>query len=170
MSQVFDEEGNVVPVTMIKAGPCYVARAKKEERDGYEAFQIGFEKTKKEFRKKANLKEGDKIDVSAFEKGDKVKVSGNSKGKGFAGVVKRWNFSMKPATHGTKHEARAMGAVGGAFPQRVIKGRKMPGRLGGGRVSVKNLEVQSIDSENGIILLKGAVPGAPGSLLEIIKL
>lgn len=169
MSQIFDEGGNVVPVTIIKAGPCSVFRVKKEERDGYKAVQIGLQKKKKEF-KGEGFKEGDNIDVSVFQKGDKVKVSGLSKGKGFAGVVKRWNFSMKPATHGTKHEARAMGSVGCAFPQRVIKGRKMPGRLGGGRVTVKNLEVQSIDLEKGIILLKGAVPGAPGSLLEIVKL
>ena len=147
MSQVFDEKRNMIPVTLIEAGPCYVIQIKTEEKDKYEAIQIGFEKLKAQKTKKpqkdkpyrylrefrgdidiSKYKVRDKIDVSIFQEGDKVKVSGSSKGKGFAGVIKRWGFKSKPASHGTKHEERAMGSVGGAFPQRVIKGRKMPGR------------------------------------------
>ena len=96
-----------------------------------------------------------------------MSISGTSKGKGFAGVIKRWGFRSKPASHGTKHEERAMGSTGGRFPQRVIKGRKMPGRLGFERVTVENLEVADIDAENNLIAVKGAVPGRPGTLLEI---
>lgn len=184
MSQIFDKEGNVVPVTLIEAGPCFVAQIKKEVPDGYEAIQFGFEKLKdkkitkskktkpykylKELKgSESELKVGDKIDVSVFQEGDKVKVSGISKGKGFAGVIKRWGFKSKKATHGTKHEERALGSVGSSFPERVIKGKKMPGRLGSKRVSVKNLEIVKIDKENNLIAVKGAVPGRRGTLLEI---
>jgi large subunit ribosomal protein L3 len=192
MSQIFDEKGKVVPVTLIEAGPCIVTQIKTKERDGYCAVQIGFGKAKKitkaltghlkdlgklrflrEFRNKEpkindkELKKGDKIDVSIFKEGDLVKVSGLSKGKGFAGVVKRWHFSGRPASHGTKHELRTPGSVGSSFPERVIKGKKMPGRMGQKRVTIKNLEIVKVDKENNILAVKGAVPGKRGALLEI---
>lgn len=184
MSQIFDEKGNVIPVTLIKAGPCYITQIKTKEKDKYESVQIGFEKLKdkkikksrkskpyrylKEFKtQNSELKTGDKIDVSVFQEGDIVKISGISKGKGFAGGVKRWGFHGKPATHGTKHEERTIGSTGSAFPQRVIKGKKMPGRMGTERITVKNLKVAKIDVENNIIMIKGAIPGRRGTLLEI---
>ena len=187
MSQIFGENGEVIPVTLVEAGPCTVLQTKTEEKDGYKAVQIGFEKIQKpkkvkktmrgkefryirEFIPEDDLKEGDKIDVSIFNEGDKVKVSGISKGKGFQGAVKRWGFSGRGASHGVKHEARTLGSVGSAFPQRVIKGRKMPGRTGFRKVTVKNLEIVKVDKENNILAIKGAVPGARGSLLEIKSL
>ena len=183
MSQVFDDKGNVVPVTLIEAGPCKVLQVKEKEKDGYNALQIGFKKIekkkkikkpmkKKPFRflrefKNGEYKVGDKIDVSVFQEGDLVKVSGISKGKGFQGAVKRWGFSGRGATHGVKHEHRTLGSVGTSFPERVIKGRKMPGRMGSERVTVKNLKVVKIDKENNLLVIKGAVPGPRGTLLEI---
>ena len=183
MSQVFDDKGNVVPVTLIEAGPCKVLQVKEKEKDGYNALQIGFKKIekkkkikkpmkKKPFRflrefKNGEYKVGDKIDVSVFQEGDSVKVSGISKGKGFQGAVKRWGFSGRGATHGVKHEHRTLGSVGTSFPERVIKGRKMPGRMGSERVTVKNLKVVKIDKENNLLVIKGAVPGPRGTLLEI---
>lgn len=191
MSQVFDEKGNVVPATLILAGPCFVAQIKTKDKDGYESIQIGFEKLKpkkitkakkkkpyrhlRELRikgqelkvKNKEVKVGDRVDVSIFEEGDKVKISGISKGKGFAGMIKRYGAKRKPASHGTKHEERAMGSAGPSFPERVIKGRKMPGRMGYQRTTVKNLEVVKIDSENNLLVIKGAVPGRRGTLLEI---
>ena len=186
-----DKEGKIIPVTLVEAGPCYITQIKKEEKDGYAAVQVGFKERKKnskpltghfqksgksprfvkEFRvleaQAKEMKEGDKIDASVFAEGDKVKVSGVSKGKGYAGVIKRWNFSLQPATHGTKDTYRAPGSIGSAFPQRVIKGRKMAGRQGSERTTVKNLEIMEIDQENNLIALKGAVPGRKGTLLEI---
>ncbi|MBZ9577746.1 50S ribosomal protein L3 [Patescibacteria group bacterium] len=178
MSQIFDDKGNVIPVTLIGAGPCYVTQIKKE------SVQIGFEKLKekkikkpqkdrpyrylKEFKNDVSkYKVKDKIDVSIFKQGDKVKISSVSKGKGFAGAVKRWGFHGRPATHGTKHEERTLGSIGSSFPQRVIKGKKMPGRMGAERVTVKNLKVVKIDPENNLLAVKGAVPGRRGTLLEI---
>jgi len=184
MSQIFDEKGNVIPVTLIKAGPCYITQIKTKEKDKYESVQIGFEKLKEKKVKKpqkdrpyrylrefksqiSNLKIEDKIDVSVFQEGDIVKISGISKGKGFAGGVKKWGFHGQSATHGTKHEERTIGSIGSAFPQRVIKGKKMPGRMGTERVTVKNLKIAKIDPENNIIMIKGAIPGRRGTLLEI---
>jgi large subunit ribosomal protein L3 len=188
MTQIFDEEGNVIPVTLIEAGPCVVTQIKKKEKDGYEAIQVGFEKIEKpnkikktqakkpfkvlkEFRGKnldiSQFKEGQVIDVSIFKEGEKVTISGKSKGKGFAGVVKRWGFAGRPKTHGTKHEVRAPGSIGSATPPRVVKGRKMAGRLGGERVTVKNLTIVKVDPKNNLLAVKGAVPGTKGSLLEI---
>jgi len=198
MSQVFDEKGNVVPVTLIEAGPCIVTQIKTEEprsvakgelqskKDGYKAIQIGFQELKekkvkktqkqkpfrylREFRGDIDIskyKEGDKIDVSIFQEGDTVKAAGLSKGKGFAGVVKRWGFHGRPATHGTKHELRTPGSVGSAFPERVIKGKKMAGRMGHERVTIKNLKIVKVDPEKKLLAVKGAVPGAKGTLLEI---
>ncbi len=183
MSQIFDQEGNVVPITLIKAGPCFLTQKKTKEKDGYQALQIGWEKLKKEkkSRKKKNyrylrefkggeseLKEGDKIEVSSFEKGDKVKIRGISKGKGFQGAVKRWGFHGLSATHGVKREHRSLGSVGATGPQRVLRGKKMPGQMGAEKKVVENLEVIEVDSEKGIIAVKGAVPGHRGTLLEIL--
>jgi large subunit ribosomal protein L3 len=188
MSQVFDEKGNVVPVTLIEAGPCQVLQIKARDKDHYEAIQIGFEKITKERKIKkpqkqkpfrylrefkddiSKYKVGDKIDASIFQEGDLVKISGTSKGKGFAGAVKRWGFSGRGASHGVKHEARTLGSVGCSFPERVIKGRKMPGRMGTERVSVKNLKVVKVDLGNNLIAVRGAVPGRRGTLLEIKKM
>lgn len=185
MVQIFDEKGNVIPVTLIEAGPCQVTQLKTKEKDGYEAVQIGFEKitkkkkikkplTKKPFRwlrefkdKIAEYKIGKKIDVSVFKEGDLVKISGISKGKGFAGAVKRWGFAGRGASHGVKHEARTLGSVGSSFPERVIKGKKMPGRMGSERVTVKNLKIVKVDPENNLLAVRGAVPGRRGMLLEI---
>ncbi|MDO8265239.1 MAG: 50S ribosomal protein L3 [Candidatus Parcubacteria bacterium] len=194
MSQIFTDNGKVVPVTLIEAGPCFITQIKNKEKDGYSAVQIGFGKTKNATKpetghlKKNNLenlrylrefrvdeakiddkevKEGEKIDVSLFKEGEKVRVAGVSKGKGFAGVVKRWHFKGHPQTHGTKHETRTAGSVGGRFPQRVVLGRKMAGHLGAERVTVKNLKIAKVDIENNILAVKGAVPGRKGALLEI---
>jgi len=252
MSQIFNEKGNVVPATIIKAGPCYVTQIKTKEKDGYSAVQIGFiKKTRKikktekgkeyryirEFRivkedkssfppspllrkgsagdepdgssspspllrkgsagdepdgssspspllRKGSagdepdgssspsplLRKGSVIDVSIFKEGDRVKVSGITKGKGFQGAVKRWGFSGMGASHGVKHEHRTLGSVGSSFPERVIKGKKMPGRMGSERVTVKNLKIVKIDKENNILAIKGTVSGAKGTLLEIRSL
>jgi len=198
MSQIFDEKGNVVPVTLIEAGPCIVTQVKTREprtitagdlrskKDVYEAIQIGFVKLKekkikkpqkgkpfrylREFRGDIDIskyKPGDKIDVSIFGPGDTVKISGISKGKGFAGVVKRWHFAGRPASHGTKHELRTPGSVGPSRPERVIKGKKMPGRMAGERVTIKNLKIVNIDKNRNILAVRGAVPGRKGTLLEI---
>lgn len=186
MSQLFDEQGNVIPVTLIEAGPCKVLQLKTKDTDKYEAIQIGFDKKTKNIKKTEkgkeykyireyriveqdikDIKQGDAIDVSVFDLMDKVKISGISKGKGFQGGVKRHGFHGRKATHGAKHEERTIGSVGSAWPQRVIKGRKMPGRMGADRTTVKNLKIVKIDKENNLIAVKGAVPGRRGTLLEI---
>ncbi len=174
MTQVFDNE-KVVPVTVIEAGPCFILQVKSEDnKDKYNAVKLGFKKDKKEkfkfikeFRGISNLKKGDELKVDIFQLGDKVKISGKSKGKGFAGAMKRWNFKGKSASHGTKHEMRTLGSVGSRFPQRVIKGRKMPGRMGFDQVTLSGLEIIKTDLENNIIAVKGAVPGRKGTLLKI---
>lgn len=188
MTQVF-ENGKVVPVTLVAAEPCVITQIKTKEIDGYEAVQLGLEKKKairvkksekgkefkfiKEFRAAfapegaSAPKAGDKIDLTVFQVGDKVRVSGISKGKGFQGAVKRWGFHGRNATHGVKHEHRTLGSVGSTDAARVFPGKKMPGRMGGDRVSVKNLEIMKIDAENNILAIKGAIPGRRGTLLEI---
>ena len=185
MSQIFDEKGRVLVITAIEAGPCFVTQIKTKEKDGYEAVQVGFREVDKKKRIKKpqlrkpfkflrefkddinNFKESQKIDVSIFQKGEKVKIAGISKGKGFAGAVKRWGFSGRGASHGVKHEARTIGSVGSSFPERVIKGKKMPGRMGSERVTVKNLKVLRVDPEKNLLLVKGAIPGRKGGILEI---
>ena len=185
MSQMFDSEGKVLPVTLILAGPCQVTQIKTKEKDGYQAVQVGFQKITKEKKIKKpqaqkpfkylrefrssdqELKIGQEIDVSVFKEGEKVSVSGLTKGKGFQGAVKRWGFHGRPATRGAKHEERTLGSTGSRYPQRVIKGKKMPGRMGGNRKSVKNLKVVKVDKENNLLVVKGAVPGRKGTLLEI---
>lgn len=188
MSQIFDKQGKVIPLTLIEAGPCWVLQIKTKEQDGYSSVQLGFiKKTKrikktdkgKEFRYirefrvspefiiESKINTGDKFAASLFQEDEKVKVSGLNKGKGFQGGVKRWGFHGRGASHGVKHEERTIGSTGSRFPQRVIKGRKMPGRMGGERVTVKNLKVVKVDPENNLLALKGAVPGRRGTLLEI---
>lgn len=186
MSQIFDNNGGVVPVTLVEAGPCVITQVKTIEKDGYESAQLGFGQAKKlnkarkghlknlgdfkylvEFKGKDGAVVGDRVDVSIFAEGDKVKVSGISKGKGYAGVVKRHGFRGGPASHGQKDRLRAPGSIGMSFPERVPKGRRMAGRMGGERVSVKNLVIAAIDRENNILALQGAVPGNKNSLLEI---
>ncbi|MCK4453984.1 50S ribosomal protein L3 [Candidatus Parcubacteria bacterium] len=188
MSQMFDEKGKVIPVTLIEAGPCFITQIKNKDKDKYEAVQLGFEKITKQKKIKKTmkgkeykyireykidenisrqLKVGDEINVSVFQEGDKVKISGISKGKGFQGAVKRWGFHGRNATHGVKHEQRTLGSVGSSYPERVIKGKKMPGRMGAERVTVKNLKIAKIDKENNLLAVKGAIPGRRGTLLEI---
>jgi len=184
MSQIFDEKGNQIPVTLIEAGPCEVTQIKTKEKDGYQAIQVGFKKIEKpkkikkpqmqkpyrylrEF-KNGEFKVADIINASIFQEGDNVKISGISKGKGFAGAVKRWGFKGRlSATHGTKHELRTLGSVGSSFPERVVKGKKMPGRMGYVRVTIKNLKIAKVDPENNLLAIKGAIPGRKGTLLEI---
>jgi large subunit ribosomal protein L3 len=195
MTQTFDEEGNVSPVTVIKAGPCTVVQKKTLKRDGYSALQLGLveEKGRKKptkpisghfvkagisptkilreflFEETANVKEGDQFFVDIFKAGEKVDVVGTSKGRGFAGGVKRWGFKGGKASHGSMFH-RAPGAVGAsAYPSRVIKGKKLPGHLGMQRVTVKNLIVIQADKENNLLVVKGAVPGANGGYLLIKK-
>lgn len=203
MSQIFDKEGNAIPVTEIQAGPCFVLQVKDGKKDGYSAVQIGFGEKKRlskalkshmgglgqfrwlrEFRltkfhvpssyseagqsKAEKFKVGKKITVDIFKKHDKVQITGTSKGKGFQGVVKRWGFSGKSATHGTKHAERTPGSIGDTGMRKVWKGKKMPGRMGHDTVTVSNLKVIEIDKENNILKVKGAMPGIPGGLLKIV--
>lgn len=188
MSQVYGSDGNIIPVTLIKAGPCVVTQVKTSEQDGYQAVQLGYEEMKRlskpqaghlkglpslrhlcEFRlsEESTLKRGDTIDASVFAVGDKVNVIGTSKGKGFQGVVKRHGFHGHPTTHGHKDQTRMPGSIGAGGPQHVFKGRRMAGRMGDDRVTVKNLIVVEI-REGGILALKGAVPGARNTLIEIV--
>lgn len=188
MTQVFDENGDVVPATLINAGPMVAAYVKTKEKDGYSAVVFGFGERKlknikkpqrklgnfmwlKEFKKRekdeVQINAGSKIDVSVFEAGNKVTVSGISKGKGFQGVVKRHGFSGGPRTHGQKHSEREAGTIGGGLRTRVPKGMRMPGRMGSDRVTIKNLKVVKVDKDNNQILISGAVPGRRGTLLEI---
>ncbi len=201
MSQLFDEKSQVVPVTLIEAGPCSVVQIKNKEKDGYSAVQIGFEETKDEpakggaaygrkvkkpqkghfkkagFKKgfrylrefpNGHLKIGEQIDVSIFNQGEIVKVAGISKGKGFQGVVKRHGFSGFPASHGTKHGLRVPGSIGSSFPERVWKGKKMAGRMGSDRITTSGLKIVQIDKNNNLLVVKGAIPGKKGTLLEIV--
>ncbi len=193
MTQIFIGE-KLIPVTAIEAGPCVVTQLKSEDREGYRAVQIGFEDAKEKKvnrplgghfkRAKVSPKKylaeirlrteetsdyevGQEIKVDIFEPGERIDVVGTSKGKGFAGVVKRWGFRGFPASHGSRYH-RAGGAIGmAAFPARVIKGMKMPGRMGNSRVTVQNLEVVKVIPEKNLILIKGAVPGAKGSLVMV---
>lgn len=194
MTQFFNEDGSVVPATIISVPQAAVTQVKSVETDGYNAVQIasGERKEKninkaqqghfgdkgnfrfvKEFRLKgeetSELKTGDVLDASVFEAGDIVVVSGISKGKGFQGVVKRHNFSGAPTSHGHRHDTRRAGSIGATGPQRVFKGTRMAGRTGSDRISVKNLEVVAVDAKNGQLLVKGALPGRRGTLLEIVS-
>lgn len=169
MTQVW-KENRVTPVTVISAVPNEVTIVREAKRDGYAAVQLKLgKKTKKEFKGKdiADLKVGDSVTVASFKEGDKVKVSGTMKGRGFQGVVKRYNFGGGPKTHGQKNRHRAPGSIGSTAPQRVWPGRRMAGHMGMTRVTVRNLRIVGVDAEKNILMVKGAVPGATGSVLEI---
>lgn len=193
MTQIFDEAGNVIPVTVIEAGPCFVTQVKTKERDGYQAIQLGFEEVKLKRLTKGQLghlrkrdlpplrylreirvndvsgyEEGQKIRVSIFDVGDLVDVAGISKGRGFAGVVKRHGFKGGPKTHGQSDRHRAPGSIGQTTtPGRVYKGKRMAGHMGNERVTVQNLRVVLVDPERNLLAVKGAVPGARNGLLLI---
>lgn len=176
MTQIW-KDGKVVPVTVISAAPNKVSLVRTKDRDGYEAVQVASGKAKKEFRDKSqvtsdkvNFKIGDTVTVESFAEGDKVQVSGTMKGRGFAGVVKRHGFAGGPKTHGQKNRHRAPGSIGSTAFQRVVKGRRMAGRMGGTRVTVKNLTVAGVDKDKNLLLLKGAVPGARGGVVEIRRI
>lgn len=193
MTEYFSEDGNVFPVTVVKAGPVTVTRIFEKSKDGYDSVQVGFGlqkserinkarkgmmngasyRTIKEFRlkpiDKTEVKAGDVIDVSVFQAGDKLMVSSVSKGKGFQGVVKRHGFSGGPRTHGQKHSEREPGSIGGGLRTHVPKGMRMAGRMGSDRITQKNLKVVAVDQENNIMLIKGAIAGKRGTLVEIIS-
>jgi large subunit ribosomal protein L3 len=191
MTQVFTEDGTRVPVTVIEAGPCPVTAKREPDRDGYAAVQLGFGevaerkltkaqrghlakagadsvRTLVEFREEGDERNvGDVVTVEDFEPGQRVKVSGKSVGKGFQGTVRRHNFSRGPVTHGS-HNVRAPGSVGAsADPARVFPGTRMPGRMGGGRVTQRGLEVVEVDAERNLLLIKGAVPGPHNATVEV---
>lgn len=194
MTQIFNEKGDVIPVTVIEAGPCTVTEVRSLERDGYAAVQLGFG-TNKESRfsrpvlgqyKKRNLppsrhlKEfrvadvsgfevGKSVDGSIFAKGEHVDVQGVTKGRGFAGVVKRYGFVAGHASHGPTF-GKQPGSIGAsAYPSRVIKGKRLPGRMGGVNLTIKNLEVVAVDTEQHVVLVRGAIPGPPNGLVYILK-
>lgn len=193
MTQIFDEKGKVVPVTVVEAGPCVVSQLKTVETDGYEAVQVGFGDIKQKhvtkplaghFKKadvapKRILKEfrfddcssyelGQIIKADVFETGNKVDVTGKSKGKGYAGVIKRWNFGRLKESHGSGPVARHGGSMGAcSSPSRVWKGKKMAGHLGAEQVTVQNLAVVKVDAENNLLAIKGAVPGPNGGYVVI---
>ena len=193
MTQLFDENGKVIPVTVVEAGPCVVVQKKTTENDGYEAVQIGFgdisdtavnKPRKGHFAKagvanKRELREfrladcsvlsvGDIIKADTFAVGDAIDVVGISKGKGYAGTIKRYNFGRLKETHGSGPVARHQGSLGACSdPSRVMKGKKLPGHLGAERVTVQNLEIVKIDAENNLIAIKGAIPGPKGGVVSI---
>ncbi len=189
MTQILADDGTATPVTLIQAGPVTVTQVKTVESDGYNAVQVAFGEGKnlskavaghlkpvkvspqvlREFRvdEIGDLKVGDQIDVSAFALGDLVKATGTSKGKGFAGTVKRHNFNTSKKTHGGNGNVRRVGSIGSMYPQKVFKGKKMPGRMGHEQVTVKNLEVAYVDATNNLLGLKGAVPGPRKGLVVV---
>jgi large subunit ribosomal protein L3 len=192
MTQIFDENGAAVPITLIEAGPCYVTQVRTPQNEAYSAVQLGFGETKpsrltggqlghlnnsgtpplrylREFRvKNHDLKLGDKVTVDIFEVGDHVDVVGTSKGKGFAGAVKRYGFRGGPKTHGQSDRQRAVGSIGATSGTgRVFKGKRMPGRMGNARVTAQNLSVALVDADRNLIGIKGSVPGAKGGLVMI---
>ncbi len=193
MTQIFDSDGLAVPVTVIEAGPCFVVQKKTAPQDGYEALQLGFDrrslakftKPLKGHFEKAGAKSGFKflreflvqdaqpfevgqeITVESFNIGDRVHVIGTSKGKGFAGTIKRWNFHRGPMSHGSMSH-RAPGSIGAsAYPSRVVKGKKLPGRMGNARVTMKNLEVVDVRPEENLLMVRGAIPGPRQGLVLI---
>src|SRR5688572_16217689 len=211
MSQVFEEDGTLVPVTVVEAGPCPITAIRRSDRDGYDAVQLAFGEAREGKLTKAEVghlkkagapplrhvvefrdvelpagdgdaaegeaedasdsgsgpKVGDQVTVSAFEPGERVKVSGTSIGKGFQGTIKRHNFQRGPVSHGS-HNVRAPGSIGAsADPARVFKGVKMPGRLGGKRVTQRGLQIAAVDAERNLLLIKGSVPGARNGIIEV---
>jgi len=170
MSQIWKENA-AVPVTVIEAKPNKITLRRTKDRDGYDAVQLALGRTKREFKvgdASENLAPGTEVGVSVFKEGDTVWVSGISKGRGFQGVVKRHGFAGGPKTHGQKNRFRAPGSIGSTAPQRVVPGRRMAGRMGNDRVTVKNLKIVGVDPEKNLILVRGAVPGARGGILEIV--
>ena len=192
MTQIFDEHGIAIPVTLIEAGPCYVTQIKTKDNDGYSSIQIGFDEAKpkrltrgqlghlkrndlpplkviREFRtKNPGYSEGEQLEVDIFSVGDRVDVVGISKGKGFAGVVKRYHFGGGPKTHGQSDRQRAPGSMGaGTTPGRVFKGKKGPGRMGNERVTSSNVSVVLVDIERHLIAVDGSVPGPKGGIVTI---
>lgn len=193
MTQIFDESGLAVPITLIEAGPCYVTQVRQPERDGYNAVQLGFEEVKpkrltggqlghlktselpplrflREFRvKDSEVNEGDKLEVGeVFSVGDQVDVVGTSKGKGFQGAVKRHGFRGGPKTHGQSDRQRATGSIGaGTTPGRVFKGKRMPGHMGSERVTIQNLQVAYVDADRNLLGVRGAIPGSKGGVVMI---
>jgi large subunit ribosomal protein L3 len=196
MTSVFDDHGQMIPCTVIEAGPCYVTQIKTKDKDGYDAIQLGYDEIKErlvnkpmkghfkrggvkpvrllsEFRSfnGSQLKLGQEVKVDLFQQGDVVDVTGRSKGRGFQGVVKRHHFGgVGMATHGQSDRVRAPGSIGASsYPSRVLKGMRMAGRMGGERVTVKNLKVVKVIADSNILIVKGSVPGAINSYLEIVK-
>lgn len=167
MSQVFEEDGIVIPVTVVSAEPMKVVQIRTLEKDGYEAVQFSSGKKKRESKGEAELNVGELVDVSIFNPGEQVKVTGVSKGKGFQGAVKRHGFHGMPASHGHKHVKRHVGSIGQRFPQHTLKGMRMAGRMGGDKITVRGLKVIKVDKENNLLAVKGAVPGRKGTWLEI---
>lgn len=189
MTQILGEDGVVMPITLIQAGPCTVTQIKTVEKDGYKAVQLGFglgknlsnavaghvkaanvtPKIMREFRDvdfdEESTQVGSSFDVTVFEVGEKVKVTGTSKGKGFAGTVKRHNFNTSAKTHGGNGDVRKVGSIGSMYPQKIFKGKRMAGQMGGEQVTVKNLRVALVDPELGVIGVKGAVPGPRKSVV-----
>jgi large subunit ribosomal protein L3 len=188
MSHIFDENGNFVPVTLLSAAGNVVTQVRTKEADGYQALQIGFGDAKKlnkpqsghlkkagkvvknlvevEIEEGAEYKAGDEVTLDIFSEGDLVDVRGISKGKGFAGTVKRHNFNTGPKTHGS-HNYRAPGSIGAGYPQHVMKGQKLPGRMGGENVTEKNLKIAKVIANEGLILIRGAVPGPKKGVLLV---
>lgn len=193
MTQVFDEQGHVIPVTVIQAGPCVVVQKKTEEKDGYNSVQLGYgdvkekhttkplqghfkkagvelKKVLREFRLEAaaDMNVGDIVDVDTFAAGDSVDVTGISKGKGYAGTIKRYGGHRTPMTHGGGPVHRHAGSMGAcSSPSRIFKGKKMPGHMGAVRVTVQNLDVVKVDTENHLLVIKGAIPGPKGSVVTV---
>ncbi|MCL6589173.1 MAG: 50S ribosomal protein L3 [Firmicutes bacterium] len=193
MTQIFGKEGQVYPVSVVEAGPCVVVQKKTVENDGYEAIQLGFSIKKERLVNKPMkghfakagvkprrfLKEikvdagesydlGQEIKVDIFNEGEYVDVAGISKGKGFAGVIKRWNFNRAAMTHGSMYHRRT-GSLGATDPARVFKGRKLPGRMGGVQTTVQGLKIVKVDPERNLLLIKGAIPGPKGSFVVVKK-
>lgn len=195
MSRIFNEEGQAIPVTVILAGPCPVVQVKTQERDGYDAVQLGFDPKRKNLftlpvlghfarakveprrilremrtRDSEGISVGQEVKVDLFQVGEKVSVTGVSKGLGFQGVVRRHNFRGGPKTHGQSDRLRAPGSVGSSsYPSRTFKGQRMAGRMGGEKVTIKNLVVAGVDAEKNLLLVRGAVPGKKNSYLSIRK-
>ena len=192
MTQIFDEAGKVIPVTVLEAGPCVVAQVKTVETDGYDAVQLGFGDVKenkvnkpvkghftkanltlkkhlREFRLDdvSSVKVGDELKADVFAKGDKVDIQGTSKGKGFQGVIKRRGQSRGPMGHGSMYHRRPGSMGSTSTPGRVFKGKKLPGHMGRKTITIQNLEVVAVDLDKNVILVKGSVPGANGSILKI---
>ena len=193
MTRVFDATGRAVAVTAVKVDPCFVVQRKTVEKDGYSAVQVGTgvtrhaKKPQAGHAKKAGLEAapqqlreftvaedaefqaGQQLDCTVFEIGDLLRMTATSKGKGFAGVIKKHNFSRGPETHGSDHH-RAPGSIGSMYPQHVLKGKRMPGKMGADTVTVRKVKVVDILADEGVILVKGPVPGVPGGLVELARM